>query len=368
MAELFKNLYSPTYIDGLSNNMKLLYDKFDQKSFQKAVFIKEWGDMELKQRMRYVSTSLHQFLPNDYQYQLDILIRYLEMSKHSFMSNESLVFMFIPDFVEVFGMDEYELSVSAMEEITKYTSCEFAVRPFIIKYEDKMILQMKDWANHKDARVRRLASEGCRPRLPWAMALPKLKKDPSPILSILEQLKDDEDEWVRRSVANNVNDIAKDNPEIVIRLIKDWKGRTKTLDWVVKHAARTLLKQGDREVLNLFGFANVDDIKLDNLKVNTPKVKIGEALQFQFALENQAESDVLLRLEYGLYYKKANGDLSRKVFKISEKEYKAGATIQVERKQSFKPITTRKFYPGYHEVSVILNGEEKDKVGFELLV
>ena len=105
---------------------------------------------------------------------------------------------------------------------------------------------MLKWSKHKDPRVRRLASEGCRPRLPWAMALPDFKRDPSKILPILEQLKADSDVWVRKSVANNLNDISKDNPELAISIFKKWLGGNKETDWIVKHAARTLLKQGNK--------------------------------------------------------------------------------------------------------------------------
>ena len=367
MAELFKDMYNEKFVDNLTTIVGLQYDKFDREGFKKKIFSKGWEQKELKERMRHVSTTIEQFLPDDYQYQLDILIRYLQQSKHAFTSNDSIVMMFIPDFVEVFGMDKYDQSVEAMEEITKYTSCEFAVRPFIVKYGTTMLEQMDKWSLHKDYRVRRLASEGCRPRLPWAMALPELKKDPSPIVPLLDRLKDDPNEWVRRSVANNLNDIAKDNPELLLNLLEKWKGKNKEQDWVVKHGARTLLKQGNTRALRLFGFAAAKDIAIENLSVKTPEVKIGDELQFDFELKNTANTDQLVRLEYGLYYQKANGTLAPKVFKISEKTYGSNSHQKIERKQSFKIITTRKFHPGLHAVSIIVNGEEKTKKDFQLV-
>jgi len=188
-----------------------------------------------------------------------------------------------------------------------------------------------------------------------------------PILPILENLKNDESEFVRKSVANNLNDISKDNPQIVIKIVKNWQGKTKNTDWIIKHASRTLLKQGNPEVLQIFGFGSAKKIKIENLQIRTPKVKIGKALEFRFQLSNSDNTNANIRLEYAVYYKKANGSLAKKVFKISEKTYPANSTTQIERKQSFKLITTRKYHLGQHKLSVIINGKESDKLDFKLI-
>jgi hypothetical protein len=172
---------------------------------------------------------------------------------------------------------------------------------------------------------------------------------------------------VRRSVANNLNDISKDNPGVVIKLAKSWKGKNDHLDWLVKHACRTLLKQGNPDLLELFGFGSVQNILIDNFQIDTPTVKIGEYLLFSFEVKNNSKFASKIRLEYGLYYQKANGSLSKKVFKISEKIYPEKSSIVIKRKQSFKPITTRKFYPGKHQASIIVNGQEFEKTDFELI-
>lgn len=221
------------------------------------------------------------------------------------------------------------------------------------------------WSKHSNKWVRRLASEGSRPRLPWAMALPSLKDDPDPILPILKNLRNDSSETVRRSVANNLNDISKDNPEIVIDIARKWFGLSKDTDALVKHACRTLLKRGDSQTLKLFGFGN-DKISLGNFKITTPEVRIGEALLFSFSIQNKDDKHNLVRLEYGLYYKKKNGELSRKVFKISERSIEPGKKYEIEKKQSFKRITTRKFYVGTHRVSIIINGRESETKEFRL--
>ena len=140
--------------------------------------------------------------------------------------------------------------MKAIEFITQFITCEFAVRPFLLKYGDKMMNQMRAWSLHKSHKVRRLASEGSRPRLPWAMAIPALKKNPMPVLTILENLKNDPSESVRRSVANNLNDISKDRPGMVLKIANAWKGQNKETDAIVRHGCRTLLKHGHPEVLD----------------------------------------------------------------------------------------------------------------------
>jgi 3-methyladenine DNA glycosylase AlkC len=273
----------------------------------------------------------------------------------------------LDNYIEQYGLDDYETSIKAIEKITQFTSCEFSVRPFIIKYEKKMMKQMLIWSKHEHWGVRRLSSEGCRPRLPWTMALPNLKENPAPIIPILENLKNDISRFVRLSVANNLNDIAKDNPETVINLVKKWKGKSENTDWVIKHGCRTLLKQGNAEAMEIFGFNDAKNIIIKDFKISTPKVKIGESLEFGFKLINNNDKKAKIRLEYGLYYQKANKTLSKKVCKISEKEYTQNSITQITRKHSFAVVTTRVLHRGLHQVSVIINGKEFDKYDFKLI-
>ena len=159
------------------------------------------------------------------------------------------------DFVEVFGLDDYEASIPALEYFTQYMSAEFAVRPFIVKYPKQMLAQMLVWSKHTNPDVRRLSSEGSRPRLPWGIALPALKKDPAPVLPILEELKLDPSESVRRSVANNLNDIAKDHPEVTLQVLHSWQALDREeIAAITRHALRTLLKDGHPQALELLGY------------------------------------------------------------------------------------------------------------------
>lgn len=375
MAELFKNMWNEQFFRELIKALKYIIDDFDDHLFLSQVIDDEWENKEFSQRGAHISTILNLFLPSDYK---DAIIKILELIEHlketqywkSVKETQfglSLEYGILAGFVEQYGLDDYEASINAIEEITQFTSCEFAVRPFIIKYSDKMMRQMLIWSKHEHWGVRRLASEGCRPRLPWAMALPNLKKDPTPIIPILENLKNDTFEIVRKSVANNLNDIAKDNPQTVIELAKKWQGKSKNTDWVIKHGCRTLLKQGNTEVLKIFGLSAVKNISIQDFQILTPKVNIGKSLEFSFKLLNNNKKKAIIRLEYGLYYQKENGTLSKKVCKISEKEYAENSITQITRKQSFRVITTRVFHLGLHQVSVIVNGNEFEKYDFELI-
>lgn len=316
--------------------------------------------------MRHITHTLKKHFSDDFNKNAETILNLIPVLENNRFKPENLEFIFFPDFIEVYGTNNYDTSVKAFETITQFVSCEFAVRPFIINNQKEMLNQMFDWSNHKHPMVRRFATEGCRPRLPWAMAIPSLKENPEPIISILENLKNDVSESVRRSVANNLNDISKDNPKTVIDLVKKWKGVTKETDSLTKHACRTLLKQGDLELMELFGFGAIDKIKINDFKILTEFVKIGGVLEFSFNIVNTSNKASKIRLEYGLYYQKANGSLSKKVFKISEKYYLEKSTTKINRKQSFRIITTRKFHFGKHQVSIIINGTEFEKMDFEL--
>lgn len=368
MAELLKHIYDHQFFEEFTGILQKIAPNFDSSSFLEHIFDTDWDNKELKQRMRHITIVLQRHLSPDYTKNINTLLKIIEELQKEGIKEKSLEYMFLPDFIEVYGIDNYNVSFTAIEKITQYTSCEFAIRPFIIKFPEKGIQQMIEWSKHQHPMVRRLSSEGCRPRLPWSMAIPFLKTNPTSILPILEHLKDDTSESVRRSVANNLNDIAKDNPDIVISLAKKWYGKSKKTDWLVKHACRTLLKQGNLEVMQLFGFGSIQKIEIKNFKILTPVVKIGDALEFTLQVCNTGNSSSKLRLEYGLYYQKANKSLSRKVFKISEKAYPEKSAITITRKQSFKIITTRKFHKGLHQLSIIINGKEFEKLNFELVI
>ena len=278
MPEPLKNLYNKKLIGTLCVEINKEYKAFNSKEFTSTVFDSDWKNKELKQRMRHISLSLHQFLPENFKHALSIL-------KPAASRLSGFEYMFFPDYVECYGINHYAESISALQSFTEHSTSELAVRPFIIEYENKMMSQMKKWSRSKNHHIRRLSSEGCRPRLPWAIALPAFKKDPAAVLDIITNLLDDESEYVRRSVANNLNDISKDHPEVVYAITQQNLGRSIATDNLLKHACRTLLKQGNEKMLRLYGYPAPNHIHIENLNIQ-PSLFTGEILNFSFSIHS----------------------------------------------------------------------------------
>lgn len=364
MPRLMKDrYYNSNTIHELATRIKAVYPTFSVSGFENDIMDKTWVALELKARMRQITINLGKHLPPDYEQALGILDKIITDYPVGIVDSGLL---FFPDFVEVYGQDErhWDLSMVALERYTPYSTSEFAVRPFIINNEVKMMAQMVDWTTHNSEHVRRLASEGCRPALPWGQALPSFKKDPSPVLQILERLKSDPSLYVRKSVANNLNDISKTHPNLVAGLAKDWYGKNDLTDWIVKHGCRTLLKQGNREVLEIFGFADTDCVNIDNFSLDTASICVGEIVTFSFQIK--ANKKTTVRLEYGIDYVRANGKRSRKIFKISEHSLNEKQTKSYIKTHSFADTSSRKHYPGTHSVTLIVNGVEKGTLNFEV--
>ncbi|WP_080846312.1 DNA alkylation repair protein [Cytobacillus gottheilii] len=359
MASALKDIYNELFIQKLIASIKNEYPPFQGEEFFSAIFDEQWEQRTLKERMRHITLKLNEGLPEDYEESLDILMKVAPHFKH-----EDLAAIIFPDYVEVFGLEHWEPSLAALEHFTMYSTSEFAVRPFIIKDLGKMAKQMEHWAISSHASVRRLASEGMRPRLPWGVALQSLKKDPSPIMPILELLKKDESLYVRKSVANNLNDISKDHPQLVLALAEKWLGTHPNTDWIIKHACRTLLKKGDPAALSLFGYSGAEGISVQNFRIENETIHIGGELLFSFAITSERTEPTPIRLEYRIHYAKALGKQSAKIFKITENTISKDKPLLYKKKQSFKDMTTRKHYPGDHTISILINGEEKAKLSF----
>lgn len=357
MATLLKELYDERYIEVISNEIKIHFVDFKKNEFSNTVFDKNYQEKELKQRMRHISESLGKFLPNKYEKAVLILQKtFKNVDKNYRIEN-----MIFQDFVEVYGVDYFEVSMKALRVFTVESSSEFAIRQFIIKYPDATIRQMKRWALSKNEHVRRLASEGCRPRLPWAIALNDFKYNPKEVIEILELLKDDDSEYVRKSVANNINDISKDNPDIVIQLTKKWLGYSKNRDRLLKHGCRTLLKSGNREILELFGLKPASHVEIKNISIQKD-VKLGAELEFSFELHSK-ENLGLLRIEYQMEFLRQNNKYSKKIFKISE-SIVMGNIKKIVKKHSFRSISTRNYYLGKQKLNIVINGQILNKIFF----
>jgi 3-methyladenine DNA glycosylase AlkC len=360
VSTLLKDRYSHEYVQAVGQDIRVIHPPFDQVGFNQSVFSSDWPTLELKQRMRRISSRLHQFLPMSYRRQLKILAQVAP----KFGGLEG---MFLPDFVEQFGLEQVEDSLPALERFTQFSSSEFAIRPFLLRHPTRTLEQLVQWATHPSEHVRRLASEGCRPRLPWAMALPEFKRNPSPILPILEQLKADSSDYVRRSVANNLNDIAKDHPELVLELGKTWLGKHPQTDALIKHACRTLLKRGNAHAMALFGFDQCLDANVTKLQCTPRTMPLGSTLEFSFQVQLNGTTPATTRLEYAIDFVKANGSTRRKVFHLSQSSLAPKEIKSFDRKHRFTDFTTRKHYPGRHTLTILVNGIAKAKTHVELL-
>jgi 3-methyladenine DNA glycosylase AlkC len=360
MPTSLKDRFFPReYTARLADAVQQAYPPFDRERFIGLVHDDEWEGRALKARMRHLSHCLHATLPGDYPAALGILRQIVP----SFDGLQAMVFA---DYVECYGLEHWELSMPALAFFTTFGSAEFAVRPFLAQDPERGMAYMRAWAEDGDEHVRRLASEGCRPRLPWAMDLPAFVEDPGRILTVLETLKDDPSEYVRKSVANNLNAISKDHPDLVLDLCERWIGHSKERDRIVKHACRTMLKAGNRRALLLFGFADPTCLHIRNLVLDRDRLDIGESLRYTFDLRVEAEAPVKVRLELGVYYRKARGNLSRKVFQIGEATYAPGRH-RISRVHSFRDRSTRVHRPGEHRLAIVVNGVEMARASFQLV-
>ena len=359
MPERLKDMFfTESSINKFADTLLKYHPEFDKKKFLGLIFTETWETLELKERMRHATLCLHEVLPDDYDTTLEIL-------KKAAPNIKGFEAMVLPDYVELYGMENWESSLHALGHFTKYCSSEFAIRPFLDKDPEKTMTYMHKWAEDRDENMRRLASEGCRPRLPWAMALPKFKKDPSLICPILEKLKEDESEFVRRSVANNLNDISKDNPDMVLGFCEKWIGKSDKTDKIIKHACRSLLKTGDKRALLLFGYGDPVTIHLEDFVLSGTSLTIGDTLHYSFKLIILEEKESKVRVDCAIDYMKATGKHSRNIFKIAEGTYKPRQHL-LKRKQSFADMSTRTHTRGEHAITIFVNGEEKVTSSFEL--
>lgn len=359
MAEPLKNqLFQRPFFDLLSKKIGEKYADWDHNRFFELLYNDQWEELELKQRLNHAAITLGKSLPNNYEYALSILIKVVPF----FSGFNGMLFS---EFVKIHGLELPQTSLDALEVFTQFGSAEFAIRPFILSHEKMTMNRMLKWSTHENEHVRRLSSEGCRPRLPWAPALPKFKIDPAPILLILENLQDDQSLYVRKSAANNLNDISKDNPEHVLTIVDQWqKNASKNKQWIIKQALRSLVKEGEPRALLILGYKN-ESITLTKFTC-TSKVKFGSTFKFSFELKNNGNKPAQTLVDYIIYHQKANGSLTPKVFKIGAFKLKSKETQTIKKSHNMIPISTRKYYAGLHKISIQVNGKVLNTLPFKL--
>jgi len=354
----------------MARNLRTVHPDFDTNLFCERT-VTELDLLELKQRAQLIADSLHQHLPKDYEEAIAVLIALMKIpldTSDQLGRYSEFYFLPVAEYIHAYGKNHFEQSMRANYELTKVFTAEFSVRVFIEQYPEKSLGLLKKWARDPNHHVRRLVSEGTRTRLPWAGRLRIFQENPAPVIELLEMLKSDPDLYVRRSVANNLNDIAKDNPGLVIDTLTRWQSsnnRDSNTDWIIKHASRTLIKNGYSEALKLQGFDPNAEIALHNLKL-TKTLRFGEKLNFDFTLKNDDDADHNLVVDFVVYFKKANGALAPKVFKLRELKLKAGEEVHISKSHPIKPITTRKYYNGKQALAIQVNGKEYEKESFAI--
>lgn len=342
------------------------FPDFNKKEFTRVH--QELEALELKPRVLLIRDRLYSHLPKDYKTSLNIL---LESLKTKSLSGFDL--WPYTEYIQTYGLDHPELSLKALRQITSLFTGEFAVRPFLKKHPQQTLAFLEDCSRSKNLHVRRWASEGSRPRLPWGERLHEFVADPSPTLVILENLKHDPELYVRKSVANHLNDIAKDHPEVVTGVLKKWQQEApaeqqKNVDWILRHALRTLIKQGHPKALSLIGAATDVKIKVADLKLGKNKLRMNQKLEFSFQIQSQSKKPQKLVVDYIIHHFKANQETSAKVFKLKSLTLAAGDKVEIKKNHSLKPITTRRYYSGTHILEIQVNGRVYARSEWQLKV
>ncbi len=367
---LMKDGLGEAAVSELAGVLASAQPRFPRKRFV-ARALEGLDALELKERVLHVIAAMASVLPADFREAAPILEaagerwppRGEDADPLSGFARWPLI-----DYVAEHGLDHPELALPLLGKLTPLFSAEFAVRPFLVRYPEQALAALEGFARDEDEHVRRLASEGTRPRLPWGIRLPAFQADPAPVLALLEHLRDDPSLTVRRSVANNLNDISKDNPEAVIATCRRWqRGASDERQWVIGHATRTLVKAGHPDVFPLLGYTAKPKLAFEGLRLAKKTVAMGEDLNFRFRLHSKARGKQKIVVDYAIHHVKANGKTTAKVFKLKTLELAAGATVELAAKRPFRQITTRRYHAGRHAVEILVNGCPLAKRDFELV-
>ncbi|TGM38032.1 DNA alkylation repair protein [Leptospira biflexa] len=365
--EPLKEIYSVDWVKNLSQIVTQVDSKIQPEEFQKKIFDSHWKKYELKERINRIADVFLIFWNLPLSKIEPKLLRLIELLKKNGVSDFNFPYIFVNDIVTKSGLNDFETSMRVLEKTTVFSSAEFAIRFYYQNYFEKTLKQMEKWSKHNDAFVRRLASEGSRPLLPWGIGIPAIKNKPEIHIKILENLWNDENEIVRRSVSNHLNDISKIQPELVIKFCESRFGVSSDLDKSLKHALRGLLKKGNEVALSFFDYDTNWKPKNLKLDLKKKKVKIGESLPFQIRFGNPTNKKTKIRIEYKIGFLLANGKYGTKVFQLGERMVDPKEEITINKIHPFRPITTRVFYPGTQNISIVMNGNELIQSEFELV-
>lgn len=338
------------------------YPPFNKARFHRNT--ENLSELELKARVLLLRDALAQELPEDFKKAQEILKQVLDA--HVLTGFQLWP---ISEFISKFGLNDFELSFSTMNLLTRQFTSEFAIRPFLLKDHEKCLKILSRWTRVPNVHVRRWVSEGTRPILPWGGKIPAFILNPQLTLPLLEDLKYDDELYVRKSVANHLNDISKNHPELVIKILKQWNKdapaeHAAKIQWITRHALRVLIKKGHPGALKLMGAGDKCEIDFHALKLQEKKFRTGDVLEFEFSLTSTGKKKQKLIIDYVIDFVKSNGKHSPKVFKLKTLEIAPGEKILLSKKHPLRKITTMTFFKGEHYLSIQINGKIYEKASW----
>jgi 3-methyladenine DNA glycosylase AlkC len=374
MAEPFKNLINADTVRQTRQQLHRVWPGFDGARFE-ALALDGLEALELKARAQHLRNALEATLPGDF----DAAVAIIEASLAPMRGDEELSALRageqglagwtvwpLADYVAQRGLDAPERALRTLQAITQRFTAEWAIRPFIVAHPALVFDTLQRWTRDASPHVRRLVSEGSRPRLPWGLQLKSLIADPSPTLPLLAALQDDASEYVRRSVANHLNDIAKDHPALVAEWVeRHLPDATAERRALLKHASRTLIKRGDARVLKAWGLGRRFAGEV-SLSVSPTRIAVGDAVTLTLKLHSTAKRAQKLAIDYAVHHVKADGGASAKVFKGWALDLAAGESRELVKRHSMRPVTTRRYHAGRHVVDLRINGEVRAEAHFDL--
>jgi 3-methyladenine DNA glycosylase AlkC len=360
MAEQLKTFFSPALVRRLAESIQRVHPAFDSKAFVRSA-TKGLDDLELLDRGKLIARALAGHLPANYADAIAILLRSLgpEHESDELIGAGMAPFFYYPHtvFVAEHGLEHFELSMKAQYELTRRFSAEGSIRSFIAHDPERTLAQLKAWTHDPNAHVRRLVSEGTRLRLPWAMRVTWLDRNPDRVIELLELLKGDPATLVRRSVANNLNDLGKVHPALLAEVCERWLAdATPDRRALVEHALRSAVKRGDDRALRLLGYGGKPSVSVDNVRFTPKRISIGGRVTMTFDVRSTARVEQELLVDVAVHFVKASGKPSRKVFKVKRVTLAARDQTELRMTISLAVHTTRKPQPGKHSVEVVING------------
>jgi 3-methyladenine DNA glycosylase AlkC len=344
-----KEIFDERRFRQMALDVTAIFPAFDTTHFL-SIALAGLEELSLMQRLRRMTQALHTTLPAHYRQALDILRAIAPRM------DTGLATLVLPDYVGQYGQDDFDISLDALRYFTSFGSSEFAVREFLRRDLKRTLAVMETWSCDASADVRRLASEGSRPRLPWSFRVDAIVADPALTAPILENLRADPSPYVRKSVANHLNDMTKAHPDQVLDRLAAWPLEDPHSAWIARHALRSLIKAGNARALAVIGAGGVPRVKLSSLAVTPARVALGERVSFSFDLASGSNESQRLVIDYRMHYVKKSGTTAGKVFKLKELTLGAGERVSIERTQHIRDFTTRVHYAGRHEIEILVNG------------